>query len=304
MNKIKIFILFGIVCLIFGNTFLAISLGLNAGASPLFFASARFILAGVSMLIFLVLSRKVTLAQIKAVLIRSAILSIFMTSGTFGFMFLAQTRVSSGFMARLDAAGPIVTAILVAIVLKKRISKSHIFAFLLGTGGIFLIATPGVTGEPLYLAFAFLSVIFYAIANAIYPKLFPKRENPVVISALQAILGGLLLMIFAFFVEEISLPKESYGPLIYLTVAGSIVGHTVILILLRDAGPVFASAWLYVAPVIATFSGALVLGERITVVEIVGTLIALVGVFILFKTENLNSKKEIESVELQEDRVS
>lgn len=300
MFNIKTYVLFVSVCLIFGNTFLAISLGLNAGASPLYFASVRFIVAGFSILVALLVSKRTTLSRIKRIFTRSFILSIFMTSGTFGFMFLAQTNVSSGFMARLDATGPIITAILVTIILKQKITKYHIPAFILGTGGIVLISSPGIEGDPLYLFFALLSMLFYALSNAIYPKLFPNRESPVLISALQALLGGLVLMVIAFFVEDISLPKESYGALLYLIVAGSIFGHTAILILIRDAGPVFASAWLYVAPVIATFTGFLVLGESIKTVEVIGTSIALLGVFFLFKVENNKNLNSLENQKVKE----
>lgn len=291
MTNIKKYGLFTLVCIIFGNTFLAISIGLHAGASPLFFAAVRFISAGIIMLMFLLLFKKTTVAGMKKVLFRSAILSIFMTAGTFGFMFLAQTHVNSGYMARLDSIGPILTTLLTMLFLKKRLSRYHIPAFILGSVGISLIASPEGSSPGLYIVFACVSVFLYSVANAIYPVLFNRDENPILISALQSLCGGLLLLVIALFSEQIVLPTTALGSLLYLTIGGSIIGHTATLILVRDAGPVFASSWLYVAPVIATFSGFIVLQEDITILGVVGTFIALVGTFILFRAERLTTSK-------------
>ena len=48
-----------------------------------------------------------------------------------------------------------------------------------------------------------------------------------------------------------------------------------------DAGSVFASSWLYVSPPIATMLDALVLGERFGTTELLGTGLALSGVYLV-----------------------
>lgn len=292
MNNKKKYGLFILICTIFGSTFLVISLGLNAGASPLFFASLRFILAGGTMLPILLLTRKTDFHQIKKLLGRSAFLSLFLTSGTFGCMFIAQTGVDSGFMARLDATGPLFTALFSALFFRKALSTPHFAAFILGMAGSFLIASPASTAEPFYLLMAGGSVILYAVGNALYPALFRQNEDPIVISALQSLSGGLILFAAALLTEKIHLPLNAFGPLVYLVIIGSIIGHTASLILVKEAGPVFASGWLYVAPVVASVLGILVLGEILTVNGITGTLIALAGVFILDRAEKLPKKKK------------
>ena len=88
------------------------------------------------------------------------------------------------------------------------------------------------------------SVIFYAVGNVLYPLLFPYKEDPILINALQSLLGELILMIIALPTETVRFPLAAIGPFLYLTLVGSIVGHTATLILVRDAGPVFASGWL------------------------------------------------------------
>ena len=290
MQKNKIYSLFILVCLIFGSTFLAISLGLKAGASPLFYAAIRFTAAGMIMLILLRIFRRINLDEIKSLLFRSLILSLFMTVGTFGCMFIAQTSVDSGFMARLDSTGPLITALFASLFLGKKLSIYHFIAFILGMAGSFLIASPAIEAKPLYFAIAAGSVILYAAGNAIYPLLFSREDDTVLISALQSLTGGLILMITALAFETFSFTSEAIFPLLYLVIGGSIIGHTATLVLVREAGPVFASAWLFVAPAVATLLGFIVLNEAVSVSSITGTVLTLSGVFILDKAEHLNKE--------------
>lgn len=73
-------------------------------------------------------------------------------------------------------------------------------------------------------------------------------------SALQSLLGGLALLAAAPLLERAVWPPTApaWLALAYLTIAGSILGHSLSLIVVRDAGSVFASSWLYVSPPIAT----------------------------------------------------
>ena len=281
----RIYSLFILVCAVFGSTFLAISLGLKAGASPLFFAALRFTIAGAILMAGLRAAHRFSLPEARALAGRTVFFSLFMTAGTFGCMFIAQTQVDSGFVARLDATGPILTAFFAALMLRKKLGLSHLLAFALGTGGSILIAAPAVRAEPLYLGFALGSVLLYAAGNVLYPLLFSRGDDPVLISALQAFFGGLILMVAALLTEPVCFPLAAVWPLAYLVLAGSVIGHTASLILVRDAGPVFASAWLYVAPGVATILGALVLREPVTLAGVLGTVMALAGVFALSRAE-------------------
>jgi drug/metabolite transporter (DMT)-like permease len=285
MQNKRIYGLFILVCTVFGSTFLSISLGLKAGASPLFFAALRFACAGGIMLLALWVAKRLPFYAIGSLAGRAMFFSLFMTVGTFGCMFMAQTRVDSGFMARLDATGPLVTALFAALLLRKKMAFTHAVAFVLGTTGTFLIASPAARAETPYLIVAAGSVLFYGAGNVLYPMLFSEGEDPVLISALQAFFGGLILMMIALPTETIHFPLSATGPFLYLVLCGSIIGHTAALVLVRDAGPVFASGWLYVSPVIATVLGALVLGESISASGVLGTVVALAGVFVLGRAE-------------------
>jgi drug/metabolite transporter (DMT)-like permease len=285
MRTRKTYALFALVCAIFGTTFLAIRMGLDAGASPLFYAGLRFVIAGVALTAVLFATGRLTLRTTLALASRSALLSLFLTVGTFGLMFVAETQVDSGLMARLDAAGPLFTALFATLFLGKRLSLAHMLAFTLGMAGTMLMASPASFVGGAYLAAAMGSVVVYAAGNALYPRLFGRGEDPISVSALQTLIGGLILLAASPLLEAPVFPSAALAPLLYLAFAGSVVAHTATLILVRDAGPVFASSWLYVAPVVATFAGAVVLSEGIAVPGMIGTTLALVGVFVMDRAE-------------------
>jgi len=285
MRSKKTWMLFALVCAIFGTTFLAIRLGLDAGASPLFFASLRFVIAGTLLSAALLGTGRLSPRVALSIAPRAAALSLFLTVGTFGCMFIAETRVESGLMARLDASGPLVTALFASIFLGARLSVVHALAFALGMVGSLFIASSAAAAEAPYLAAAAGSVVLYAAGNALYPRLFRSDEDPLAISALQSLIGGIVLLAAALVFEAPVFPSAAIGPLLWLVVAGSIVAHTAVLILVRDAGPIFASSWLYASPCVATLAGAIVLGEKTTPLGIIGMGLALGGVFLLNRTE-------------------
>jgi drug/metabolite transporter (DMT)-like permease len=290
MSRRRIYGLFALVCLIFGSTFLAIRIGLDEGASPLFFAALRFVSAGGCMLALLLLTKRTSFTRLRPLLLRSAVLSLFLTVGTFGCMFIAETRVDSGLMARLDGAGPIVTAVFAAVLLGKKLNLRHGMAFVTGSAGVLLMAAPAASrSEPFFLAMAMASVVLYAAGNAVYPRLFRHEEDTVTVSALQSFVGGILLLVAALMLEDIAFTSAAVPALLYLIVGGSIVAHTATLVLVREAGPVFASGWLYAAPVAATALGALVLGEGVGASDFLGILLALGGVFLLNRAETVRT---------------
>ena len=285
MQTPKTYALFALVCAIFGTTFLAIRTGLDAGASPLFYAGLRFVIAGLVLSVALFASGRLTFCAAISLAPRAALLSGFLTVGTFGCMFVAETRIDSGLMARLDTAGPLLTALFAAMFLGKRLRPAHGLAFILGSAGSFFIASPAALAEPAFLVAAIGSVLFYAAGNAIYPLLFRARENPVAVSALQTLIGGIVLLAAAPLLETPAFPAAAFGSLLWLALAGSVVAQTATLVLIRDAGPVFASSWLYVSPAVATVAGALLLGEPFTALGLAGTAAALAGVFVMDRAE-------------------
>jgi drug/metabolite transporter (DMT)-like permease len=276
---------FAVMCAVFATTFMAIRIGVRDGASPFLFAGLRFSVAGALLLGVLLLRRRAAWRDVKRLLPRAFAVSLPLTTITFGAMYWAEDRIDSGLMSRLETLGPVVTALLARALLGSRLSRMAWLGLGVGvTGGLMLAGSAqGGQVDPAGLGLALVSVLAYAAGLVLYDRLFGPDDDPMIVSALQSLFGGLALLAAAPLLERAVWPPTApaWLALAYLTIAGSILGHGLSLVVVRDAGSVFASSWLYVSPPIATVLGALVLGERFGTMELLGTGLALSGVYLV-----------------------
>jgi len=276
---------FSVMCTVFGTTFLAIRIGVRDGASPFLFAGLRFTVAGALLLGVLLLRRGAAWREVKRLSPRAFAVSLPLTTITFGTIYWAEGRIDSGLMSRLETLGPVVTALLARALLGSRLPRIAWLGLGLGVmgGGLLAGAAQGGQVDPAGLGLALVSVVAYAAGLVLYDRLFGPNDDPMIVSALQSLLGGLALLAAAPLLERPVWPPTApaWWTLAYLTIAGSILGHSLSLVVVRDAGSVFASSWLYVSPPIATVLGALVLGERFETTELLGTGLALFGVYLV-----------------------
>ena len=110
--------------------------------------------------------------------------------------------------------------------------------------------------------------------------------------------GGILLMITAgllgefrnFHAREVS--SHAWLALLYLIIAGSILGFTAYVWLLHHQSPTKVGTYAYVNPVVAVLVGYFLGGEAVGARTVLGTLLVLVSVVVITTTP----KREIASV--------
>jgi drug/metabolite transporter (DMT)-like permease len=294
MKSKSVYAVFCLVCAIFGTTFLAIKIGVSAGAPPFLFAGIRFSAAGAILALALLAARKARLRDLAALAPRAVLLSLPYIVVNFGATFWAEQHIDSATAAQIDAVCPIASALLSSLFLGKRLKPVHGLGIAAGFLGVWLIVGAAgrarVGGDPLALAASFVmlaSAIAFAGASILYKRLFDDSVDSFSVNALNMLSGGLGLLLLAFFTGQRAFPTSaaSIGALAYLVVVGSLVGHSANLWLVRKAGPLFTSSWSYVSPVIATAVGALALGERAEARCLAGAALTLGGVYLIARGE-------------------
>ncbi|UKS30943.1 EamA family transporter [Paenibacillus sp. HWE-109] len=275
-----------LICLIFGTTFLAIKVGVDASTPPFFSAGIRFFLAGLLLFLWMVWRKK---ASFKLLLHKEMLLTgIGLTFGTFATLYWAEQYVSSGIAAVLSATAPMMILVLQMLVLRQRANANAIFGCLLGFVGIILLVLPqlAVTADITWVlgcCAIIVGQIFYG-GGALYAKKviqqFPQA-SPIALNAVQMIYGGLMLLALALCTEHINfrgmLTTSAVGSLLYLIVIGSMVGHSLFYWLVAKTNPIFPATWLYISPIIALAFGVLLYGEKITWVSAAGVIIIMAG---------------------------
>ncbi|MFL1673282.1 DMT family transporter [Paenibacillus dendritiformis] len=275
-----------LVCLIFGTTFLAIKIGVDVSAPPFLSAGIRFFIAGVLLFGWMVWRKK---ASFSLLLHKDMLLTgIGLTFGTFAALYWGEQYVASGIAAVLSATGPMMILVLQMIMLRQKPAGRSLFGCLVGLVGVFLIIWPSMTlSASLGLLIGSIVIIagevFYSW-GAVYSKRVTQRfpeVSPIALNAAQMIYGGLLLLLLSACTEpwqfQSLLSAQALGSLLYLIIIGSMIGHSLFYWLVAKTGPVFASTWLYVSPLVAIVIGVLLYGESVTWITGIGALAVITG---------------------------
>jgi drug/metabolite transporter (DMT)-like permease len=109
-------------------------------------------------------------------------------------------------------------------------------------------------------------------------------------SGTQMLAGGVFLLLAAAAMREFrgfqvrAVSREAWIALVYLIVAGSIVGFTAYVWLIHHESPTKVGTYAYVNPVVAVLIGYFFGGETIGPRTIVGTVLVLVSVVVITTT--------------------
>jgi drug/metabolite transporter (DMT)-like permease len=293
MRTKRVYAVFALVCAIFGTTFLAIRIGVSSGAPPFLFAGLRFSAAGLVLGLVLLASRRVRLGDLIRLAPRAALLSLFYIAANFGGTFWAEQYISSAAAAQIDAVGPIASAILSSVFLGKKLRAAHIAGIGAGFAGVWLVVRSAGSAIPAGTAGIAAPIVMlgaavgFAGAQVLYKRLFDDSVDSFSVNSLNMLFGGITLLILSTVAGEGPFPIRSgtIGAIAYLIVAGSLVGHSANLWLVKKAGPLFTSSWCYVSPVIATAVGAAALGEKVGPWSVAGAVATLFGVYVITRAE-------------------
>ncbi|APB72055.1 EamA family transporter [Paenibacillus polymyxa] len=283
-------IAFTVMCLIFGTTFLAIKVGVEAGLPPFLSAGVRFFAAGAILFIAMKLTGKVrwSLLWRKEMLLIGA----GTTFGTFSALYWAEQYVSSGIGAILSATGPMMIVILQSVLLRQKTSRITVVGCMISFLGVVLVVLPGLAVQISGLWLAGCLVILLGemcySGGALYSKRVMdvfRETNPIALNAAQMIHGGWMLLLLSAFTEPWSSEGWQYlpamGSLLYLILFGSMIAHTLFYWLMERTNPLFPTTWLYISPPIAVGLGALLYGEHVSWWMLAGVLLIVTGLILM-----------------------
>lgn len=283
---------FAVIYLVWGSTFLAIRVGVHE-VPPLLFAALRFFIAGTLLFGWMLLRRETVpnLRQWGSI----ALLAVLIFVGDYGLLFWAEQRVPSGIAAVMMATIPAFTALAeIAILRTQRLTLRLTVALLIGLAGVAVLVSHGLHlgGSPISRSGAYALIagsIFWSVASVLNRKL-PLPASKAMSSGAQMLGGGVFLTMAAagfgefheFHPAAISL--RAWLALIYLVLAGSILGFTCYVWLIHHHSPTKVGTYAYVNPIVAVLLGYFVAGEPLGLRTVVGTLCVLFGVIVITTT--------------------
>jgi drug/metabolite transporter (DMT)-like permease len=191
----------------------------------------------------------------------------------------AEKRVDSGLAAVIQASAPLFTALLALRFSRGEVvTGARLVGLLVGFGGVALLVGVQPSGDVLSAAAITVTAFCYAVA-ALYSARALVHVQPLV-TAVGA-LGSATLMLVPFAIAQ---PPDAVpgwkvtGSLLALGILGTGVAYVLYYALLAGAGASRSILVTYLVPAIALGYGAVLLGEPVTVVAIVGLALVLGGV--------------------------
>jgi drug/metabolite transporter (DMT)-like permease len=211
------------------------------------------------------------------------------------FLYWALTYTTSMNAALVNSINPAVIVLFSALLLKEKISFQHLIGLLISLFGVLLVLTKGQLQEIFHLSYnkGDLLMILAILVWTFYSIIGKKLKNIPTISAtaVSVLLGLILIAPFALGSGlTLDLSNQAIVGIIYIGIFPSVGSFIFWNISLRHINASQAGIYLNL---IAVFTAilSLILGQNITVVQILGGLLVFTGVYLTSK-----KKKDIKAL--------
>lgn len=284
------YLAFVTVCIVWGTTYLAISVALET-VPVLLVAGLRWMAAGVMLSgLMIATGRGLPKPRLWAPL---ALLGFLMNIVGNGFVVYAQQFVASGLTAVLIATTPFWSALVERLLPNgERFSARSLAGLALGFTGIVVLVWPEMThGGAGGRAFV-IGVIAIQVAciGWVIGTSFAKRhelgDNPFQSTALQMVFSGVMLLAAATAHGDwahVSFTPRTLAAMAYLSIAGSLVAYSAYIYAIQHLPLQLVSLYAYINPMIAVALGTLLLSEPLSARILVAAALVFAGTWIVGK---------------------
>ena len=201
---------------------------------------------------------------------------------------LGEVYITAGLATVLVTVSPLVTFIITVFFLRtERFSVLGVVGLLTGVVGlIIVVGVKNILGGSATLIGAALIIsgfAVFAINGIIAPRLV-QGADPLASSTYYTGMATVILWVIAFIFDDpmsTTLTVSNITAEIIMGVFSFASGFVVYYWLLNRAGPFFSSMTFYLIPIVGIVGGFLLLGEKITMIQVGGMLIVFVGVYLI-----------------------
>jgi drug/metabolite transporter (DMT)-like permease len=245
--------------------------------SPLMLVALRFVLAATAAgVLARVLRGPLRVSRSDAVRIAS---SGFVLNGVqFAAMYLAfDAGLGATLASLLHSLSPVLTALLAAAFLGERLSPVQVLGFVVGVGGVLLVLGPDVdqAGGGLGVLLGLVSVLALSVGT-LGQRWIGHAPDPLWSATIQFGVAAVPMLALALATEGTDVvrdPLQAAAALVLLAVVNSIVGLSLLGILVRARGAGAAGSVFFLMPPVTAVMAWLLLHETLGVREVVGLVV-------------------------------
>lgn len=289
-------VLFSILALCWGSSFVAIEIGLEY-VPPLLFAGLRYALAGVIVLGYAAVAADRTRPRGRAEWLAVTVAGVFVIALYHGLLYLGELYVSGAVAATVVSTAPILTAAFAGIILpSERLAPAGVVGFVLGLAGVIAIVQPSpdaLAGEvTVGAALVFASAIAFALGSVLVRPIDAAALPLETLQAWAMLIGAGVLLGWSSLrgesIAAVELTAEMLLSFGYLTIISGVFAFFLYFELLERSGATQVILVSYAEPVVAMGVSWLALGHVVDSLTLVGLVTILAG-FVVIKRRALRS---------------
>lgn len=252
------------------------------------FASLRVVLAGLTMLVFVLIKKK-NRQGIRENWKVLTLVGLFSAAIPFVLFSLSARSVNAGVLAVLNASVPMMSGFIASTFFKDRLSKKQILGLVIGVVGVIILMSENLFGEQaatsgsglLSMGYALLACVGYAVGANI-TRNYLDNVSPVAITAGSLIIGSVIMLPVALyeFPYGKSISLMAWVSVICIGVLSTAIALIFMNQLIKSIGPMRATSITLVIPIFAIILGYLLLGEALDTPAIIGSVVILFGTYL------------------------
>lgn len=296
-TKQKAYIALALTSTVWGTSWVASKIGVQ-NVPGLEVASIRQLIAGVILVAFFLIKGEKIPTRKEFIWLTMMAVLLFVSAN--GIATVALKSIPSGMGALVSALYPLVVVIIERLFFRNtRITTITFFGLLLGIGGIAVVFYDNAfhNHSENFSWGVFLSLIAmlsWSIGTIVLTR-SKLTLNAYYATGWEMLISAfLLMMMLAISGNSIPLsqiPSISWAAIAYLVIASNLITFGAFIYSMKHLEPTIASLYAYINPLVAILVGSLVVNEKITWNIILGSLITLVGVFLV--NQSLKKQKSV-----------
>lgn len=281
------------IMIMWGLSYLSIKIVVKE-INPALAAFYRFLISSIILFTFL----KVKHLQekiLKEDKIKMALGGLFGVTLYFFFENYSVLFTSASNVSILISSIPVFTLISQRIVFKEKITPLKIAGAFFSVIGIIIIVasknrvslfSEGTLGDIMALGAALCWVIYNVITSK-----FKGSYKSITVTTYQSIWGCIFLSPSLIFVNSSVPSVKAISNLLYLAVFCSCIAYVMYIYCLEHLGATVITTYINLQPVISLISAAVILKEVIVLNQIIGSIVIIIGVFLVTMDDRFSLKK-------------
>jgi len=294
--QLAVLLPFAAVTLIWGSTWIVIT-GQLGVVPPTWSVTYRFLIAGVAMLLWAVVTRQSLRLDARGIGF-AALMGAFQFALNFNFVYRAEMHVTSGLVAVVFALLLVPNAVFSRVFLGQKMGRQLIIGSLIAMAGVGLLflheirRDPTASGEVyIGIGLTLLGVLSASIANVMQATSTAKRYPMATMLGWAMLLGATMDATFAWITTgpPVFDTRLSYvAGVLYLGIFGSAVSFPLYFSVLRKIGPAKAAYSSVIIPVLAMLLSTVFEGYRWSLLAAAGALLAGAGLVLALRARRPN----------------